>query len=311
MIHRISNVPDESAVLIEGPWTHRLVSAGGIRFHVVEAGTGPLVVLLHGFPQFWWAWEQQITALSAAGYRAVAVDLRGYGASDKPPRGYDLFTAASDIAGLIRVLGEADAAVVGHGLGGLIGWTMSVCHPRAVRRLVALSAPHPVQLATATVAHWHRARGLWELLGLQVPMLPERRLVARNAQAVAEALRAWSCSGWPDAQTEQRFREAFQIPLVAHCSVEYHRWLFRSRFRPDGYRYLQRMREPSPVPTLYVHGVADPLILPAAAHGLERHVRVPYRLRLVEGAGHFPHQERPDQVNALLVEWLSDDAAQT
>lgn len=311
MTSRVSGVPDETAVLIDGPWSHRTVSAGGIRFHVVEAGTGPLVLLLHGFPQFWWAWERQITALAEAGHRAVAVDLRGYGASDKPPRGYDLLTAASDVAGLVRVLGEADAAVVGHGLGGLVGWTMSVCHPRAVRRLAALSAPHPVRLVAAALSNWHRGWAMRELLGFQTPILPERRLVADGAEAVARLLRRWSGPGWPDARTERRFREAFRIPLVAHCSLEYHRWLFRSRFRPDGYRYLRRMSEPSTVPTLYAHGTADPLVLPAAAHGLERHVRAPYRLRFVEGAGHFPHQERPDQVNALLVEWLSDDRPDT
>ena len=97
---------DESAVLIDGPWTHRFVSANGSRFHVVEAGTGPLVLFLHGFPEFWWAWHQQLPRLADAGFRAVAVDLRGYGASDKPPRGYDGYTMAADVAGLIRALGE-------------------------------------------------------------------------------------------------------------------------------------------------------------------------------------------------------------
>jgi len=304
---RVSGAPDESVVLIDGPWTHRTVSAGGTRFHVVEAGAGPLVLLLHGFPQFWWAWERQLTALAGAGYRAVAVDLRGYGASDKPPRGYDLLTAASDIAGLVRVLGEPDAAVVGHGTGGLAGWTMSVCHPRAVRRLAVLSAPHPVRLVTALRTNWHQGWAVRDLLGFQLPLLPERRLVADGAEAVARMLHRWSRPGWPDERTERNFREAFRIPLVAHCSLEYYRWLFRSRLRPDGYRYLRRMSEPSTVPTLCVHGAADPLVLPSTVHGQERYVRAPYRLRLVEEAGHFPHQECPDQVTALLVEWLSDD----
>ncbi|MEY9214196.1 alpha/beta hydrolase [Thermobifida halotolerans] len=300
-------MPDESAVLIDGPWTHRTVSAGGIRLHVVEAGEGPLVLLLHGFPQFWWAWERQITALAEAGYRAVAVDLRGYGASDKPPRGYDLFTMASDVAGLVRVLGAPDAAVAGHGVGGLVGWTMSVCHPRTVRRLAVLSAPHPVRLAAAVPRSWHQGWAVRHLLGFQVPVLPERRLVADGAEAVGRMLRRWSRPGWPDAETEWRFREAFRIPLVAHCSLECYRWLFRSRFRPDGYRYLRRMSVPGTVPTLYVHGASDPLVPPATARGTERYVSAPYRLRTVERAGHFPHQERPDQVNSLLVEWFSYD----
>ncbi|TDQ55346.1 alpha/beta fold hydrolase [Actinorugispora endophytica] len=297
---------DESVALVDGPWTHRTVSAGGTRFHVAEAGEGPLVLLLHGFPQFWWAWRHQIPALAAAGYRAVAVDLRGYGASDKTPRGYDLLTAASDAAGLVRALGEVDAVVVGHGIGGLAAWTMSACFPGAVRRLAVLSMPHPLRMREAML----EGRQGWaarHLLGHQVPMVPERRLVADDAEPVARMLRGWSGPGWPDAETERRCRDAFRIPMVAHCSLEYHRWLFRSRFRPDGYRYLRRMRRPCTVPTLYVHGALDPLVLPAAARGSERYVAAPYRWRLVPGAGHFPHQERPEQVNALLMEWLDND----
>ena len=116
---------DASAVHIAGPWTHRDLSANGVRLHVAEAGEGPLVLLLHGFPEFWWAWRAQLPALAAAGFRAVAPDLRGYGGSDKPPRGYDLPTAASDVAALVRALGERDAVVVGHDWGGLVAWTMA------------------------------------------------------------------------------------------------------------------------------------------------------------------------------------------
>src|SRR5918912_1274858 len=83
----LPGAPDSSVVLVDGPWTHRTVRANGIALHVAEVGTGPLVLLLHGFPQFWWTWHQQLVDLADAGFRAVAVDLRGYGASDKPPRG--------------------------------------------------------------------------------------------------------------------------------------------------------------------------------------------------------------------------------
>jgi pimeloyl-ACP methyl ester carboxylesterase len=98
---------------VPGPWTHREISANGIRLHVAEAGGGPLVLLLHGFPEFWWSWRSQLPALADAGLRAVAVDLRGYGDSDKPPRGYDLWTLAGDVAGLVRALGGTRAALVG------------------------------------------------------------------------------------------------------------------------------------------------------------------------------------------------------
>ena len=144
---------EESAVLVDGPWEHRDVSANGIRLHVAEIGRGPAVVLLHGFPEFWWSWRHQLLALADAGFRAVAVDLRGYAASDKPPRGYDSFTLAADVAGLIRALGEQQATVVGHDWGGHIGWTLAAVHPTVVRRLVVLSDPHPLRWPAAIARH--------------------------------------------------------------------------------------------------------------------------------------------------------------
>src|SRR5262249_55880095 len=122
---------DDSCVLLDGEWTHRFVSANGTRLHIAEVGTGPLVLFLHGFPEFWGAWRDPLAVLADAGSRAVAVDLRGYGASDKPPRGYDGYTLAADVTGLIRALGERDATIVGTGYGGLLAWTTAALHPRS------------------------------------------------------------------------------------------------------------------------------------------------------------------------------------
>src|SRR5258708_18943957 len=140
----LRGAPDSSVVLVDGPWTHRVARANGIAVHVAEMGTGPLVLLLHGFPQFWWTWQRQLIDLADAGFRAVAVDLRGYGASDKPPRGYDAPNLAADMAQLVTSLGDSDAMVVGSDLGGLLGWTMASIHPRVVRRLAILRAAHPL-----------------------------------------------------------------------------------------------------------------------------------------------------------------------
>src|SRR5579859_6151470 len=166
----------EASVYLDGPWSHRSVSANGTRFHIAENGDGPLVLLLHGFPQFWWTWRRQLGTLAAAGYRAVAVDLRGYGGSDKPPRGYDLVTAASDAAGLIRSLGEANAVVVGHDWGGMIAWTMAAYFPKVIKRLGIVAAAHPLRLRSAVLTDPRgQGRRSGYMLGFQLPRLPERR----------------------------------------------------------------------------------------------------------------------------------------
>jgi pimeloyl-ACP methyl ester carboxylesterase len=296
-----------TSIYLGGPWSHRSVSANGTRLHVAESGDGPLVLLLHGFPEFWWTWRHQLDSLSRAGYRAVAPDLRGYGGSDKPPRGYDLVTAASDAAGLIRSLGEANAVVVGHDWGGLIAWTIAAYHPKVVRRLAVVSMPHPRRLRSAVLsAPLANAKSMGYALGFQLPMLPERRLLGDGAQLVGSLLAEWSGPGWPDAETARRYQDAMRVPHVAHSALEYHRWYMRSRFRLDGMAYNRMMRTPIQVPTLHMHGSLDPVIPPGAARSSAVHVEAPYRWRLLEGAGHFPHEEVPDRFDLELVSWLAD-----
>jgi pimeloyl-ACP methyl ester carboxylesterase len=298
---------NESITLVDGPWRHHTVSAAGCRFHVVEAGEGPLILLLHGFPEFWWSWHRQLVSLAKAGYRAVAVDLRGYGGSDKPPRGYDLPTLAGDVAGLVRALGEANAIIVGHDWGGLLAWTMGAYHPKVVQRLAAVSVPHPLRLRHAVrsdvTGQFWATRHAFEF---QLPVRPERRLVRDDGLLVAQLLRSWSGPGWPDERSERLYRSAIQIPGVAHCALEYHRWLMRSLPRPDGLRYARRMREPIRVPTLQLHGSLDRCVLPRSAQGSGRYVEASYRWAPIEGAGHFPHEERPEAFDAQLLRWLND-----
>ncbi len=297
----------EASVYLDGPWSHRSVSANGTRFHIAESGDGPLVLLLHGFPQFWWTWRRQLSTLSSAGFRAVAVDLRGYGGSDKPPRGYDLITAASDAAGLIRSLGEANAVVVGHDWGGLIAWTMAAYFPKVVRRLGIVSAAHPLRLRSAIIADpLGQGKSSGYAFGFQLPMLPERQLLRDHAERVGEILTTWSGPGWPDPATEGTYRAAMCLPAVAHSALEYHRWLLRSRLRPDGMRYSRAMRSPVQAPTLQIHGSLDTCIRPRTARGSGSYVDAPYRWRLIDGAGHFPHEEVPDRFDLELRSWLAD-----
>jgi pimeloyl-ACP methyl ester carboxylesterase len=237
------------AVEIPGPWEHRYVAANGARFHVARSvpsgpSRGPLVLLLHGFPEFWWAWRAQLPALAEAGYRATAMDLRGYGGSDKTPRGYDPVTLAQDVSGVVKALGERRAVLVGHGWGGYVGWATAVLHPREVSALCAVAAPHPSTLL----------RGLWP---------------------------------------------------APHCALEYDRWLFRSRVRADGRHFDRAMRTPVAQPVLLVTGAADQAMSgPDVGRRTRRHVTGPFRAEEVPGAAHFPHEERPEQFTALLLDWL-------
>src|SRR3954451_5701807 len=300
--------PDATSVLLPGPWAHRDVSANGVRLHAAEAGTGPLVLLLHGFPEFWWAWRHQLTGLAAAGLRAVAPDLRGYGASDNPPRGYDLPTAAADAAAVVRALGEQEAVVVGSDWGGLVGWTMAALHPRSVRRLVVVSAAHPRRLR-ASVIDARQRRALAYALRFQLPRLPERRLARADDDPIAELLRRWAGPSWVQtadfAEAVARYRAAARIPQAAYGAWEYYRWPGPSQLRPDGLRFARRMAAPVTAPTLQLQGARDRYLLPSTARGSDRYVAGAYEWRELPGVGHFPHEEAPEEVTAAIAAWAT------
>jgi len=295
-------VAEESVVLVDGPWQHREVTAGGLRFHVAECGPadGPLVLLLHGFPQFWWSWRHQLPVLGRAGLRAVAVDLRGYGGTDKPPRGYDVYTLSADIAGLIRALGAREAYLVGHDWGGLLAWTTATLHPRAVRGLAVLGTSHPVRMRQSLLGSAPQARASTYIAGLQIPKLPEARLV--SGRLVSDLLRRWAGPGFPLAEVEPRYRQAMAVPGAAHCALEYYRWSVRSLSRPSGWRWYALVSAGVQVPVLQLHGTADPCVLPSTVTGSQAYARTGYDLRLLDGVGHFPHEEAPELVTAAVLD---------
>ncbi|MEV4131128.1 alpha/beta hydrolase [Dactylosporangium sp. NPDC049742] len=299
---------DDTCVMIDGPWSHRFVSANGTRFHVVEAGTGPLVLFLHGFPEFWYAWHHQLSAIADAGFRAVAVDLRGYGASDKPPRGYDGYTMAGDVAGLIRALGERTAHLVGAGYGGMIGWATAAFHPKLVRRLVVLGAAHPLRLraALATDPRGQLAAAR-PVLKFQLPRF-EHVLTRDNAALVGEYLAMWGGPAWVGTDEyrdyEHSCRQAMRIPQAAFCALETYRWAARSALRLQGYRFVKQLQKPITAPVLQLHGAQDTAVLPRTAQGSGRYAQAEYEWRLIPDVGHFPHLEQPELVTGEILRWI-------
>lgn len=296
----------DAAIQAAGPWTHRDVAANGARFHVVDIGVGPAVLLLHGFPTFWWTWRRQLTALADAGYRAIAMDLRGYGGSDHPPEGYDPRTLSADVAGVIRSMGVPEAVIVGHGWGGLVAWSTAVLEPEVVRGIVPVSMPHPRRLRKALLRDHKQRAAMRYAVGFQWPFVPERSLTAHDGQRVAELMSAWSWdTSWLDDATADTFRSAFLRWPTAHTAVEYHRWGARSSIRPDGITYMSLMEAPIQRAVLQLQGTHDPMVLPASVDGSGDYVRAPYT-RVDLETGHFPHEERPDDFNAALTDWLGE-----
>ncbi|MFT4127924.1 MAG: alpha/beta hydrolase [Gordonia sp. (in: high G+C Gram-positive bacteria)] len=305
--------PDPSSVRFPGTWRHLDVRANGLRFHAVEVdepiADRPLVLLLHGFGEFWWTWRHQLGALTAAGYRAVAVDLRGYGDSDKPPRGYDGWTLAGDTNGLVRALGHTQATLVGHADGGLVCWATATLHPRVVRSIAVIASPHPRALRHDVLLRAEqRSAFLRGFLYNQVPRLAESRITRRDGAYLARYFAERAGAAWQRtddyAETVIRNRSAVQIPYVAHCSLEYQRWAFRSQFRPDGIRFMRLMHRRLHIPVLTLRGADDRFI---SAHSMlasnlwaehTRHWEI-------DGSGHFAHQEQPVAVTEQLVELLA------
>ncbi|GAB17402.1 putative hydrolase [Gordonia effusa NBRC 100432] len=307
--------PDPSTVRFDGPWHHFDVRANGIRFHAVEidgrqVADRPLVLLLHGFGEFWWSWRHQLASLTEAGYRAVAVDLRGYGDSDKPPRGYDGWTLAGDANGLIRSLGHTEAALIGHADGGLVSWATAILHPRVVSRIGVIASPHPRALRRSVLFDpEQRSAFLGGFLHNQLPRLGERRLTRANGAYIAQYFDERASDRWKHtaefSDVVGRNRSAVQIPGVAYCSLEYRRWAFRSQFRPDGFRFMELMDQKLSIPVLALRGRDDSFVMDGLMAASKRWAPL-MDYSQVPAAGHFAHQEQPNRANDMILTWLAE-----
>jgi pimeloyl-ACP methyl ester carboxylesterase len=290
-------------ILLEGPWRHRDVAANGIRFHVAVGEQfgpqRPLVVLLHGFGEFWWAWRHQIPALDQAGFSAAAMDLRGYGASDKTPRGYDPQTTASDITGVIKSLGFSAGIIGGHDWGGMAGWATLAYAPAPVRAMVSVAAPHPLAFPWRT--------NLPTLGFFQIPLFPERRIMADDGLYIEEMLRdrAADGAGFLTAEEARHYRDALMLWPSPHCALEYQRSFFRNHFRGMGRDFRKALRQPISLPLLSIHGQEDPLVPLAAMAAAEKWVEARHDLISLPGVGHLPHEEDPEVVSTAIIDWLT------
>jgi epoxide hydrolase 4 len=303
----VSRVGEEERNVGE-PWKHEFVEANGIRFHYVTAGSGPLVVLLHGFPQFWYGWRHQIAAL-ASRYRVVAPDLRGYGDTDKPKAvaAYRTSILAEDVAALIHALGEERAAVVGHDWGGGVAWTTALEHPEVVDRLCVLNCPHPRVFARHLRSNFRQLLRSWYVFFFQIPMVPElvfriapRRSVEQMFRKMAKRRETFS------DQDLDEFRAALSKPGALTGAINYYRAAFRD-FAAQ--RAVWADERKIAAPTLLIWAEDDVALGKELTIGMEPLFSDGFRIHYVPNCSHWVNEEQPELVNRLLLEFLGDRQA--
>jgi epoxide hydrolase 4 len=270
---------------------------GDMRLHYVEAGDGPLIVLLHGFPEFWYGWRLQIKPLVAAGFRVVAPDMRGYNLSSRPDgvAAYDTDRLAADIRGLIQERGAESAMLVGHDWGGTVAWATAMHHPEVVDRLAILNAAHPRKLLQG-LHHPGQLRKSWYFFFFQLPGVPESVVHANNwhffRNFVDDARPAYT------PEEIDRYVEAWSQPGAATGMINYYRASVRQK-NPEA------QLRPLSAPTLVIWGQRDRYLGPELAEPDHDDVPNLDRVERLPDASHWVHHDEHERVNQLLIDFFA------
>jgi pimeloyl-ACP methyl ester carboxylesterase len=278
-------------------WEHGYIEANGVRFHYVTQGEGPLILLLHGFPEHWYSWRHQIGPLAEAGYQVVAPDMRGYNLSAKPRSGYDIKTLTKDVHELIRAFGAEKASIVSHDWGGVIGLQFPLDYPDACERLVVMNAP--------SIRSWYwgprNIRGNSYALAMQIPGLAERRM-SKDLDATAEQVfrgMAVNKAAFTDEDLAV-FARALKQPGGLSSPMKY----YRSIYWPDWFKTWGDRHKRITCPTLFVWGRKDPAVRPEFLEDSGKNID-DLKVIWVEESSHWVQQEQPGEVNAALLDFFT------
>ena len=280
----------------------------GVRLHYAECGAGndQLVILLHGFPEFWYSWRHQLPVLGDR-YHVVAPDMRGYNLSEKPPRveDYRIEFLVADVLGLIKHFGKSQAAIVAHDWGAGVAWAVAQRHPEVVSKLAALQVPMPA--AWRANFSFRQLRHSWYMFFFQLPSLPEWWARANDFARMDEMYRATTVrSGVFSDEDLEAYKKALRQPGALTAAINYYRAnAFRSLVRGGGEtpnHSDSRIR----VPTLFIYGEHDMAIVPSTVRELGRFIDAPYRELRIPDSGHWVQNEAVDEVNTALLEFLDE-----
>ncbi|MFX0115224.1 MAG: alpha/beta fold hydrolase [Candidatus Hodarchaeota archaeon] len=290
---------------------HDYLNVGDIKIHYVERGSGKLVILLHGFPDFWYSWRHQIPALSRS-FRVVAPDLRGYNKSDKPEgvENYAISLLVQDISGFIEAVGETQATIVGHDWGGSIAWNLAMMAPEKVSKLVIINCPHPVPLLEAFWSmRFQQLQKSWYVFFFQIPKVPEEILSRNNCKFLQKmVLGSFSDKKALNEEDMQLYIEAWSQPGALTASINYYRanWnLAKILSMPEEYQAGLIQRFPKiKCPTLVIWGEKDIALEKSLTVGLKEHIENSCEINYFPEYGHWIHNEAPDVVNSVILSFL-------
>lgn len=291
---------------------HRQVGLGEIELHVAELGEGKPVLLLHGFPELWYSWRHQMRALARAGYRAIAPDMRGFGRSSAPDEveAYDILELCGDVAGLLDDIGAEQAAIVGHDWGATVAWHFALIHPERTACVAGISVPIVPNPPAPPLALMREHLGEdFYIVWFNEPALADEAL-ARDVRRTLLTPAVWTAA-WADKDEEPRVPRFMTEDDVAVYVSEYERTGFTGGL--NWYRNIDRNRELTlqyderriEMPALFMAGTRDSTMKWMSPEVMDGRV-TDLRTVLVEGAGHWLQQERPDDVNRALLALLGD-----
>ena len=290
-----------SHTLLQPGWRETTKTVNGVSLHVVEAGRegDPLLILLHGFPEFWWAWRKQITPLAEAGYHVVVPDQRGYNTSDRPQAvsDYHLDTLASDVVALAGAYGADRFDLVGHDWGAVIGWWVAATYPERLKRVVLMDGPHPDVWGRQALKHPTQALKSTYVAFFQLPWVPEATLGSFDFAGLKAMIQGSAKKDTFEPGALERYAEAWGHEGSITGMLNYYRALREREVGGDPARLTS--------PTLILWAGEDVF--------LERHVAEAGlalcdrgTLEFVEDASHWLHIEQPDRINARIIAWLGE-----
>jgi len=281
---------------------HSYINTNGIRLHVVQAGpkSGIPVMLLHGFPEFWYGWRKQIPALVDAGCRVIVPDQRGYNLSNKPKdkKDYGVFTLVDDVLGLIKALDYEKVNLVGHDWGAVVGWTLAITHPEKLHKLTVMNAPHPAVMNKFLRRDLDQMRRSWYVGFFQIPWLPEKMMSASNFREMIRGMKNTAKKNSFTDEAFEKYKEAWSQPDAMPSMLNWYRAIVQ---RPPKMPEDMRVK----VRTLMMWGMKDF----ALTHRMAR-PSMDYcdkgNLILFPESTHWVQHDAAAEVNHYLVDFLLD-----